>query len=168
MTRAATPTPARRTLPPLPKASVETWNRLLEELRLCLRDDGRRREALHDLLEAARARDTVWPGHGDRDSFLLAGFLRLAHAWRCGTAAERGGWLGVLVAQLLEKVEAMVDDQTAPDDVWIIGARAAAGAYEHRGSRFDPWTPPPKTAPPATPRAAPAPGERGYRADIDG
>lgn len=126
----------------LPQRAVENWNALLDELRLCLRDDNRSRTRFNDLYLAIQQRDCAWPTRSDSDQWLLSGFLRLVMAFATGGPSRRP-WLGDQLGLLLEAVEGMVDDHTS----------------EAQAVTVIPTT---VTAPPK----APEPGEPGYRRDI--
>ena len=139
MTRRRQPQPTRGFLP---AHAVENWNALLDELRLCLRDDSRPRTRFNDLYLAVQARDCAWPSEGESDQWLLGGFLRLTMAFATAPASRRP-WLGDQLATLVDAVEGMLDRFTA-DPV----AREVI-----------PRTVKPVPPPPPTPR---------FRADIDG
>lgn len=144
MTRAAK-TPPRAFLP---VHAVENWNALLDELRLCLRDDSRSRGRFNDLFNAATARDCAWPSECESDQWLLRGFLSLVMAFATGGPSRRP-WLGDQLATLIDAVEGMLDRFTA-DPV----------AREVIPRTVKPVGPPPP--------GWPQPGDPGYRADVHG
>lgn len=137
---------SRRKEPPrafLPVHAVENWNALLDELRLCLRDDARPRTRFNDLFNAVTARNVPWPTEGESDQWLLRGFLSLVMAYSLAGPSRRP-WLGDQLARLVDAAEGMLDRFTA-DPV----AREVI----------------PTTVKPVAP---PQPGEPGYRADLHG
>ncbi|HYE47290.1 MAG TPA: hypothetical protein VEA44_16115 [Caulobacter sp.] len=140
-------TRVRKKPPPayLPIRAVENWNALLDELRRCLRDDGRPRTRFNDLFNAVQARDCAWPSESESDQWLLGGFLRLVMAFATAGPTRRP-WLGAQLAVLVDAVEGQLDHFTSDDDA----------------RKVIPTTVPPVAPPP------PQEGERGYRRDIDG
>lgn len=144
--------------PPLPEPVGKVWTAFIDELGACLADSERERSTLYQLAEVAREQ-SLWPSRGLDDEYLISGLIRLCFAYSMA-GERRRGWLRKVLAPLHEVAEGMIDTACSltvgqRKALEAEAARAALPAVVEAGRQVAKST-------------APQPGQRGYRADIDG